>query len=106
MPGRRPSEICFFCPESLYQDLVRELTRGTRRSRAAVEKDFARYVELLLRRLVLQPEALRLLVSAGPRAGSVEPARAPKAKPNARAGSRKSAGGRRPSVKKRPIRRR
>ncbi len=62
MPAGRPAEICFCCPETLYQALVRALADSTARSRASVERDFARYVELLLERLVTRPPWLAELV--------------------------------------------
>jgi len=63
MPAPRPSEICFFCPETLYQDLVRELATHTGRARRSIERNVSREIELLLTRLVERPVLLAELVS-------------------------------------------
>jgi hypothetical protein len=101
MRGRRPSEICFFCPESLYQDLVRALSKRLGRTRGAIERDFSRLVELLLTRLVDRPVLLAELVDR-PTVRSARPARpTPRAKAKSAGRSGKVAAGR---TKKRHLR--
>jgi hypothetical protein len=84
MPARRPSEICFFCPETLYQDLVRELAKRLGRGRGSIERDFSRLIELVLTRLVERPVLLAELLSRPP-LGSAPRRRGVKAAAGARA---------------------
>jgi hypothetical protein len=93
MRGRRPSEICFFCPESLYQDLVRALSKRLGRTRSAIERDFSRLIELLLTRLVDRPVLLAELVDR-PTVRSARPARpTPRARPKSAGRSAKVTAG-------------
>ena len=94
MPERRTSEICFFCPEALYQALVRELSKSSGRSTASIERDFTRTIELLLTRLVDRRELLAELVRPSARVTrrkTTRPKRSPTAPSEGRKPKRKTA---------------